>query len=178
MMLAFDPGLRCSGVALFSDAVLRRAWVVRSKLGPMHPQLERIRDMSRSVVRSLTIQELQAVDTLATEWPVAYPPKRGRKRVDPNVSVLPLAGVVAALVGMLPPTVELHRYVPKEWKGTADGDAFLATIKRHLSPAEYATLDPACPPSLLNNALDAAGVGLFHLNRLRASTRLYPRGSK
>jgi hypothetical protein len=86
-----------------------------------------------------------------------------RQKGDPN-DLLELMGVAGAMRfrGALRTS-----YLPREWKGQMPGDDFIRErILPRLSTAELARIEPA-PASLLHNAHDAVGIGLFHLGRLK-----------
>lgn len=169
LILGIDPGLNACGCALLeaSTGYLQRAWVARSIAGPGDEPLRRIVRMADAVWDSMgDTFDVRSLGSLICEWPEVYAPRRGRKRVDPNVSLVPLAGVVAAVAYGAPVGLPVHRVFPKEWKGTQDGDAFTRVIERRLSTLELATFDPQCPASLRHNAVDAAGLCLWQVGRL------------
>lgn len=171
MILSVDAGINACGCALFKEGqgfsqgayVLHRAWLAKSDLRTEAASLERCVSMARAVVRGLSLEEVQGLIVFAGEWQQAY--TRAKSKGNPNKSLLPLVGVLAAIAAQLPPSVELMQYLPHEWKGSIDADAFIERIKARLSPGEQTRIE-ACPPSLVHNVYDGIGIGLKYLGRL------------
>ena len=170
IVLSLDPGLRASGLALFVNGQLVAAEVVTQT--PRGKTANRACDSSEMACRCVVavagmMRELGGagqVDRLLCEWPQIYQRSAGRSKGDPN-DLLPLAGVCAAICALLSPHgPEVISLNPAEWKGQVDGDVMTARILAKLGEAERAILPRG---ALAHNAIDAAGLGLFHLGRLQ-----------
>lgn len=172
-LLALDPGLNNPAAAVFQDGLLVGASRVkpRSEWRTLDVA-ERCRLIALSIhawARGVGIDQLTC---LVVEWPQIY--VRGRQKGDPN-DLVPLAGVAMALAGRL--DVEVKSYKPAEWIGQCKkaetGDPLESPrgrlIWRHLDEAERGAV------SLSHDALDAIGLGLAALGRLRL--RVYPGAS-
>lgn len=175
MLLTLDPAIGSSGatgVALFNGAQLAAAGVIR-KPAALGDGIAAQCEVARLAVAWFHAwrdgvagsSKFDGDDVLVAEWPQVYPGPRGRGK-DPNRAILPLCGVVAHVSGMLPAYVQRVQYLPREWKGSIDGDAFTARIYGRLSPQELAIVNAVTPAGLRHNAADAVGLGLFHLGRL------------
>jgi hypothetical protein len=105
------------------------------------------------------------VDHLALEWPRVYATRirAGQSSGDPN-DLLGLAAVDTAIVALL--DAPSTSYCPSEWKGTVEKSVMGARIIGRLSANEAALVMSITPASKRHNAVDAVGVGLFHLGRL------------
>ncbi len=171
MILSVDGGINCCGCALFKGYELHRAWLVRSVVRTEASFLERCVLMARGVMRSLTLEEIQTIKVFVGEWPQIY--TRNKSKGNPNTSLVPLAGVIAAIAAQLP-AAKVVQYLPREWKGTADGDQFTEYIKRRLTEGELEKVQ-ACPPSLAHNVFDGIGLGLMQVGRLE-KVRVISRG--
>jgi len=112
-----------------------------------------------------TVAELRKPELLVTEFVSEYPQVYARGPGDP-ADLIELAGVVGA-VGYAIRSMKSSSYLPRSWKGQVPKDVMCARIEGRLSPEEKAAIRP-CPTSLRHNVLDAIGVGLFHIGRLRA----------
>lgn len=165
--LAVDPGIRGCGVALFrfsqsaNATLLERAAYVRNPLKEGNGPAESAA-MAQAVVDWFDTQprERPFPDVLALEYPRVY--QGNKQKGDPN-DLLPLAGVVCAVSGLLLRS-EVRRYFPHEWKGTVDADVMLARIVGRLRPDEVGKIEP-CPASLRHNVVDAIGIGLKAVGR-------------
>jgi hypothetical protein len=175
-LLALDPGIRHAGVALFVDRRLVASEVVRNPLKVGNEVLACV-SMAREIGHWLLSRELligdllairpgdprtteELVDELIAEWPQVYAVGKGRG--DPN-DLPPLAGVGCALAALLP-NATLNSTLPAAWKGQVPGDAFLSRILDRLDTTERACVDVS--KSTAHNAIDAIGLGLFHLGRM------------
>jgi hypothetical protein len=103
-------------------------------------------------------------DVVVCEWPqIYYGPKQSGDQND----LPPLAGVDAAL-GALFPGAELVSVAPREWKGgSVDKQVMCDRVWARLSPEEQARVERRPRGGLDHNTVDAAGVGLWFLGRLR-----------
>ena len=167
-LVAIDPGKWACGVAIFDDGVLSRAAFVRATRTATDSPLERWVAMGRAVAGYVGTGARGRVE-LVSEVPRVYPQARG---VDP-MDLMELTGAVGTIAGFL--GVPCRSYYPREWKGTIDGDAFVATRImpriRSMPAAVQARIEwPAA--SLRHNVADAIGLGLFALGGL-APRRVY-----
>ncbi len=195
-ILAFDPGLNHPAAAIFRYGKLIAASRVKvEKSWRTFPVGERCRVIARAVhdwacehgldmeamvkayenellgydMEARILRQHCGVIALVVEWPQIY--VRGRSKGDPN-DLLPLAGVAMCLAGRL--DVEVRSYKPAEWIGQCakaeTGDPLESPrgrlIWRHLDVAERATMNVS------HDALDATGIGLAALGRLRM--HVYP----
>jgi hypothetical protein len=169
MIFTLDAGVsakNASGVALLSPVgrCLVAAAVVRrdAKLDGLAAQY----DIARKALSwlALVLPGFRTrLTVFAAEWPCVYPDERD---VNPNTALLPLCGIIGQLSGMLPGNVRRATYLPREWKGTIDGDVTVERIRERLSDEERAALDAVNPPFLRHNAADAVGIGLHYLGRM------------
>jgi hypothetical protein len=67
------------------------------------------------------------------------------------------AGRSCASVGLI------HYYTPQQWKGSVPKTVMERRIRSKLAPDELATLPTGAKA---HNAIDAVGLGLYHLGRL------------
>ena len=96
VILAVDPGISCCGCALFaSDGVLHRAWLARSALTPAAGIVTRCAEMALQVTSAVH----DHIDVFVGEWPQIY--TRRKSKGDPNVSLLPLAGVIGGIAACM-----------------------------------------------------------------------------
>jgi hypothetical protein len=102
-------------------------------------------------------------DTLVIEWPQIY--VRARSKGDPN-DLLLVAGVAAGVVASVRAGC-VFMPKPADWKGQVPKEIHNARAMKRLSPAEAALVAPAGPASKLNNAIDAVGLGLWALGRMK-----------
>lgn len=156
-VIAFDPALRCSGVAVFEHGCLTAAYSRR-------PARRREAAQGRgapawAAVADELWRELVAADCLphvvVVEQQVVYP----HARVDPNdiVQVAGVAGAVAAVgasLGALVVGVD-----PAAWKGQAPKHVVAARSREVLSGAELARVEAGATL----DAWDAVGLGLWYL---------------
>lgn len=161
MILAVDPSINCSGVALFKQRVLVAADAI--KLSSKAPLIDRV------AVMALRIRtRWQGWDVVVLEWPQVYT-KGSNDRND----LLGLAAVCGAVAG----TDRAVCYLPREWAGnipkSKTGDPRKSPrgrrIASRLSPEElkiWATVTT-------HDAVDAIGLGLHHAHRLERK-RVFP----
>lgn len=185
-LLCVDPGLNASGVALFRGDRLVEAACLRPRDGVIETPVKRhavigarVAIMARLVVlwcdaaicRSIDDPENPAgsrvaatPDEVAVEWPQIY--TRDKSEGDPN-DLLPLAGVCAAVVQSFALTASSTCYTPRDWKGTIDGDAMTVRLERRLVDSGEAAFVLEHAETYRHNAVDAYGIGLHHLGRLK-----------
>lgn len=173
-ILAVDPGIRGSGVALFRDGRLIAAAYVKSPAKAGNRAAEAAA-MAYAIATWAMIERF-ADRMLVVEWPQVYASRirAGTTKGDPN-DLLALCGVGAAISACL--NVPTVTYLPHEWKGSIDGDVMCARIMTRLDGVERAIVDAVLPESKRHNAIDACGLGLHHLGRLQAK-RIVTTGSE
>ncbi len=171
VLVAVDPALVSSGLAVFLDGALTHASSVRSSAGPSADIAARVLVMANLVaerVRQLYPLE-RAMISVATEWPQVY---RGHRAVgDPND--LPAIAAVGASVAAFLRASEVRSYTPHVWAGQVPkvtrGDCKSSPralrIRSRLSGLESAVWDALGPHE--HDAVDAVGIGCHALGRVR-----------
>lgn len=179
ILFAVDPGIRHCGVAVFGfhgmrdgggripHAELDRCALVRNPLTE-GDGLAAQGAMARAVAEWLKrTRGADGVDALVLERQQVY--TRDKSSGDPN-DLLPLAGVVNG-VNVLVASLALADPLPRAWKGTVKKDMTTRQVLARLTPTERARVDgidgPWVPAKLLHNVVDAVGLGLWYLGRLR-----------
>lgn len=196
MLLAIDPSTTTVGAAVFTQCgplwYLRAAASIKLEVVPNEDPIQRWLNAARAVEDWLYSLKLTLghIDEIVFERPQFY--SAVKSKGDPN-KLVGILGVAAVLAGRfsLRDTKRFFTYLPAEWigqlskvcptcKGKAKkkcadcrGSAWETPrgrrIQSRLSPEERAVcLDQ-------NDAIDAAGLGLFHLGRL-TPRRVYSNG--
>lgn len=164
-LLALDPGIRYPAVALFADGEL--VFASRVKLPGKLTKLqmgERVRQIGNLIYVHVA-QYVTSVDHLVYECPQIY--SRRKSKGDPN-DLIPLA-LVCGLVSGRFPAATVTALKPREWcgqlpKSTVASEVWTSArgelVARRLNAAERASVVSS------HDAIDATGIGLFHLDRL------------
>jgi hypothetical protein len=185
LLLSVDPGVTCPGAAVFDLETKRllHARHFKNTLSFSEHGLTVVRVLANQIIDwALGGGDRCGLD-LVIEWPQIYGGGRSGGRKDPN-DLLALAALDGALaMGMArydgdPPV----HYTPHEWKGSKkknptarmildrlnEGDETpnVEGIVDFLHDLEKAEARGAECKHPTMNALDAVGVGLFHLGRL------------
>ena len=161
--LAIDPGLRGSGVSVFSaDSLVRAAYVKSPNQADRGPYAWR--DMAEAIRLWLSMQEYEygAPNALVMELQQVYATRFQKGNQD---DLLQLAGVNGAISYAFRGIPEVFSYLPRVWKGTVKKEVMTARIESKLSPEELAGIEP-CAVSLRHNVIDAVGLGLYKFGRL------------
>jgi hypothetical protein len=164
-ILAIDPGLRGSGVALFheeSKTLLRAEYVKGSATGERAEAWRVMADAVHSWAAPWNIDLRMVIEfpqVRKKEHQVAK-----KKGVDPN-DLIQLAAVVGALVTMRSQKGTPIVRLPEEWKGQVPKKIHHERALSRLSDAERAVI-PKLAESTLHNVLDAVALGLTQLGRL------------
>ncbi|QSQ10774.1 hypothetical protein [Myxococcus landrumensis] len=180
LLVALDPGLRECGVALFD---LDSGELLAADM-PINPErkargLVAWAGMAKSVAwfvaLHLTARRAAGASvslTVASECPQVY--TAGKSKGDPN-DLIELAGVVGRVAGALGATSE-RSYLPREWKGTLDGDVMVERIKARVDerPHEHLRVQLPRAKDKQHNVWDAVGIGLHAVGRL-APRKVFPR---
>ena len=169
-IVSLDPGIRHCGLALFVNRKLVKAGLARNPEASLRGPPAWM-TMANSVEEMLTpwLTELGFVGGdevfLAAEIPQVY---RGPTKADPD-DLMQLTGVVGAVTGLVSHAIG---YFPFAWKKNIPKGIHQTRLRRRLDAKETAVLEGAdCPPSLLHNVIDAVGIGLHHLLRLRVKNK-------
>jgi len=160
-LLSIDPSVRATGCALWKDGQLVDVAIIRTQA--TQPTL------APATWRYITHQMhlwvgVRAPSLMASERPVHH--KGSGRKSDPE-TLLALAMLVGALATSYPCHTQLK--TKAQWAGTAPKEIVCQRVLARLTPAEAQTLHDTYngPPHLLHNVLDAVGVGLHALGRMR-----------
>lgn len=163
MRLYIDPGMRCTGWALYSedgeahaDADGRVVACGLSRAGANVPALVLPAYHRRQIQKETApfSSSHGAVVEVVSETPWV---RRGRTKGDPQD-----LHTLSLIAGRL-----AERYVyPHEWKGTANGDVFCRRILSLLTEDEHSLVEAVRPASLRHNAIDAVGLALWDQGRM------------
>lgn len=152
-LLAVDPGTTALGWAWFTDGRLYQCSLLRAK---------NTQEMTQVIKHTF----LPSTQELVIERPQLY--VFGRAKADPNkvAQVTFIAGVTAGRTSH----GKLFLPYPGEWKGQVPKSIHNERVLEVLEARERAIYDKeskAWPASLRHNILDAIGLGLWHLRRIR-----------
>lgn len=168
VLLALDPSIRSSGVALFVDHVLVACTRIVKKPNPAKAHGGRCLDMARAIMDWVAEVPVNAImpEHIAFEWPHIYQRVGGKSRGDPN-DLPGLAGVGMAVVGMLIDDADIscETFSASEWKGQMPKHVAAVHIERTLSKAEW-SLVPAS-----HDVIDAVGIGLHACGRMKLANK-------
>ena len=147
-LLALDPGLGCVGYALFELGVLTACGLSRTHV--------RVKDLNVRVATHAAnlLPMLLKVDRVVCERMVW----RGRSAKNSPQDLMDI-NIVAGRIGR-------EWIMPHQWKGCVPKAIHQPRILAKLTDAERALVELVHPPSLVHNAVDAVGIGLFTLGRL------------
>lgn len=166
-LVALDPGLRVSGVSVFMDGKLVRAFLVRNPY-KKEREADAWKGMAEAVQERLENDDLDLVyanglvNYFISERPQVY--RTAQSKADPD-DLIQLAGVVGA-VAVAVNARETTSFRPREWKGTMNPEAMLRLIEKKLDEDERGCIEE-CAASLRHNIIDSVGCGLYVLGRLR-----------
>lgn len=168
MFVAIDPSIRSCGVAIFSynSTLMAAGTVTHTEYAEWDSIQARIQEIARRIGQFVIdhVSPIMPVELLVTEWPQAYRP--GKSKGDPN-DLFALCAIPFACSGVTKPVIA---YTPKEWagqipkattKGKADSSPRAKRIRSRLTAEELKHW-----PSGQHDAIDAVGLGLFHVGRL------------
>lgn len=180
LLVALDPGLRECGVAIFdldSGELLAAGMPTNAErkargLAAWSRMAGGVAAFVSSFLEPLRAAGVAASVTVASECPQVY--TAGKSKGDPN-DLIELAGVVGRVAGELRATSE-RSFLPREWKGTLDGDVMVERIKARLGelPHEHLRVQLPRAQDKHHNVWDAVGIGLHVVGRL-APRKVFPR---
>lgn len=156
---AVDPGLRGCGVALF-EPVIGLAWATylpNTMIDGRGP--DRHSAMARKIAHH--VAAMGGFKNLIVEFPRIYPKGPRDRRSDPN-DLLDVAGVAGAVAALFENVLWVF---PQEWKGQVPKEVMNSRVKKRLTPEELRRITSV--GALDHNTLDAVGIGLHLLGRLR-----------
>jgi hypothetical protein len=171
LILAVDPGVRGSGVAIFDEAtktLLRADYVKGSAKGERAEAWLTMAAAVEDWAKAYGPLRHEPALKLVIECPQVYQRSHmsARKRgTDPNdlIQLAAVVGAIVARVGQMPTVL-----LPMEWKGQVDKAVMWDRALKRLSPEEFERV-PGAPKvlkSLAHNMHDAIMLGLVHLGRL------------
>ena len=180
VLLAVDPSIKSSGVALFVGGVLIAASVRKLPDSMRVDTLTDCREMARRIFewsngRSVNIPR---ANEIACEWPQIY--RETKSKGSPN-NLLGLSAICCGVAMLLPARSKVAGYLPREWSGgipkATKGDAKKSPRAYRIGsrltlPGEVGIWDRTKG----HDAIDAIGIGLYHLGRLKP-VRVYPGAS-
>src|SRR3972149_4885609 len=147
MFTAIDPGVHATGVAHFDFGYLHAVRLVPGKT------LE-------EMLRAFFLLPMSA--EMIIERPTGY----GKGKSDPDDLIR--GALVAGAASMCCwEEGELRFVEPRTWKGQVPKEIHHRRVVAALSAAELARIAEIQPKSLQHNVLDAVGLGLWHLGRLK-----------
>jgi len=157
MILSIDPGVRCAGVAYWTnDGRLSRAWLAVGSPTASPAWLS---------LSMLLYDDVGDVAEVVIERPQIY--ARSRSKGDPNdlISVALAAGLIVGEMLVDEGDTQVFEYLPAQWKGQAPKTVITERTKRALASAELSRVVLPSAASLAHNVWDAVGLGLYHLKK-------------
>lgn len=150
LLLACDPGLRRSGIAIYADGRLVYAGLAvspeRVVRGPRAWEA-----MAKAIFEAVPL----LVDTLIVEQP-----QFDARTAGCASDVMELAGVVSTIVARSEGALHVSLPRPLDWKGNVPKGVTQARLWAGLSDDEWCNLSTDD-----HNALDAASLGLWHAKK-------------
>lgn len=167
-LLAVDPGIRHCGCAVFKDGILVRCWLAENSLTRGNGFHEMV-SMARAVQVGAPLPD-RGGNEVAIEHMQAYGAGKGG---GPTKDLFPLVGVGAAVAALLPEALA-YTYLPREWKGALSKDRHQPRILAALKDCEKPIVDGMreVVGAKAHNVIDAVGIGLHHLGRLKPKRAL------
>ena len=154
MILAIDPGKKIVGWAVFEGSHLSDCGLLRAET----PK-EMLMQSDRAGIRDIEWTEV------IVECPQAYTQRDRQKGPQQDlIDIAIVGGLVAGFAVSNMPTITFVH--PHAWKGSVEKDAMSRRILKRLDRVEVAIVERLRPASLVHNAVDAVGLGLWKLGRL------------
>ena len=164
-VVALDPGLRAPGIAVFDGAGQLR-WATCLDIGGKirgAAQWSKMYEALRHLPWRVAVNY-----TMLVEKPQIY--EGAPVNTDDLIELSAALGAsVAGLYSRLPIT-KYVTYLPRQWKGQVPKPIHHARIEKRLTTKEYAAMlesTAGVPENLLHNALDAVGLGMYYLKRMK-----------
>lgn len=158
--LTIDPGKKIVGWAVF-ERVPGQSFTRLSDCGLLRAETPRemLIQSDRAGIRDIEWAEV------IVECPQAYSQRERQKGPQQDlIDIAIMGGLVAGFaVSNMPVITFVH---PHAWKGSVEKDAMSRRILKRLDPDEVTIVDRLRPASLVHNAVDAVGIGLWKLGRL------------
>lgn len=156
-VIAIDPSVTNTGVAVYEDAELAFAFQVKCR-----GWAEAGMDVSIALADRYPLEALAQV--LAIEIPQVYHQRKQKGRQEDVVKVALAAGSIA---GALCEFVgEVVTYLPNQWKGQVPKEVMVRRVKKRLSHDELDRVELPSAASEEHNVYDAVGIGLRYLRRI------------
>ncbi len=156
-LCAVDPGVKATGIALFTDYKLEYVKLVRARSLAM---------MIASLVHVEWPPDYGDPKLVLVERPVVYP-RDGIKKAKDLITVALVAGAAAAAFGGAPWT-ETDFVEPRTWKGSTPKDIHNARVLKILDDDELEVFNArieGLSDGVVHNVVDAVGIGLYKLGR-------------
>lgn len=172
-MICIDPGIRGCGLAVFYRGELVRAQYVANIADSGDSLALRVASMASCVYHAQELVHVDTKDELITERPQIYAHGKGKGNPNDLIALAEIGAYAAALIN----PVRWIQVLPRQWKGTIDGDAMTDRIVGRLKNEEECAVISYKSGALDHNTYDAVGIGLWRLGRLggNAKRRVYAR---
>lgn len=164
--IGIDCGIRYIGISVFKDASLEHCGLLESR-NSSEFEAEVLHGLIEALKAWEGLQYLSTKELLRVT--IEYPEQYAHSPV-PRSSVQGLAYTAGGLSLFFKERFnsEIKLIYPKEWKGQVPKDIFLGRIKSRMSEKELMVLDScSLPKSKEHNVVDAIGIGLYSLGRLK-----------
>lgn len=167
MILSVDPGLRGIGAALFAPdtgKLLYAAYLRNPETsGDGAKAWFALADHCYEVLKAKAKELQRPIDVYVVELMM-----RRYKDIRTDVNDLIQVAAAGAAVGAALPVKAAYSYPASTWKGSVPKKIHNVRILNALSPEERAIYDAEpTASSLKHNIVDAIGIGLYHLERMR-----------
>lgn len=164
-LAAVDPGKNGCGVAIFDGGTLIEAHYTCPSRNPFHKSEHTCGGGGNYARARYTAREALAVmgwvDDLIVEHMFKYP---GMDKINVN-DLLDVQTVAAMIAASHSGAISVY---PPQWKGNVPKKIMTERIKKLLTPKEQYLLEVGdWPKSLEHNVVDAIGIGLWRLGRLK-----------
>ena len=166
-LAAVDPGVHGCGVAIFEGGTLIEAHYTCPSRNPFHKS-EHACGVGGNYTRAhcTAMEALKPIydahiNELVVEHMYKYP---GMDKINVN-DLLDVQTVAAMVAGSFSKT---HSVYPPQWKGNVPKKIMTGRIKKLLTLDEWVIMSGGdWPKSLEHNVVDAIGIGLWRLGRLK-----------
>ncbi len=154
-LVGIDPGVHMSGYAVFDDGVFVDAGVVRSDAKHL---IDAAREMGSELYKATGVAGEVVCEHMF------YYPHDPKSQPNDLIAVEFAGGILVQSVAH--PKARTWLVTPRKWKGTIPKDIHNArTIKRCPEAGEH--LAKVLCPGMHNHALDAVGLALWRLDKIR-----------